>query len=100
MVADVRRLVFVVRERRGQRRIVRMREIIVPEEPFLTAIELIAVGSNQARREIKFFAQAQSDVARPENLPFRNPGKGLSDHTLTVEWRTPGCSSVCARKRL
>lgn len=74
MVADVRRLVFVVRERRGQRGIVWMREIIVPEKPFLTAIKLIAVGSNPARLEVTFFASPQPEIALPKNFPFRNSG--------------------------
>lgn len=74
MMFNVRGNVFVVWMRSRQCRVVRMRKVVVPIQPFFAPMNFIAISSNQSSVEIQFFSEAQAEALLKENLAFRYTG--------------------------
>jgi len=70
MMLDIGRQMFMMRICGCQFGIIGVRKVIVPEKPFISAINLVSVGSNNPRFEIQFFPDALSYASREENFTF------------------------------
>ncbi len=75
MSLDVGRHMLVMRVSRRQSGVVWMREIVIPEKPFLSTIDFVTICGDQPGREIQFFAQAKSNAIREDDFAFASSRK-------------------------
>ena len=74
MMLQVRRDVLVVRKRRSERRVRWVREIVIPVQPLLRAVDLIAVGGDQTGVEVDLLSDAETQAIREPDLALGRAG--------------------------